>query len=363
MTLEEILNTDWNEQKDLSEYVNFFEDAQNLREQLQRFSFGILRSKLCTLDDIREIGIENFNFFNYACFIWKSEEYRLVFVPICRAIDEYRMRRRELLHGYYSSRDSIRFLVTEYVKLVKDKSLLEAAKWISNGYIKSMFLKRDISSDLFDYILPQSLYSLLSYWSYEDDISNYATLETIDNLAKEIKYFHSIPISREEAENRFSDRRSFAFCTRGFLLNTSEIIRLGLLDEVNELNNKLLYLYNNSLDYTESSHLSYYDSYKLPYDGLFFINEIRQPLLVCSKSSFREEIINNKEIFDYVPDLINITVDKDNYKVYFEPEMHNFRMGIIYQQLDCFITSRCDRRKGLVLDLVTDELSVIENYE
>ena len=54
MTLEEIINIDWAEQTDLSEYVKHFEDAQLLNAQLAEFTYRYLRTKLIRWDEIVE---------------------------------------------------------------------------------------------------------------------------------------------------------------------------------------------------------------------------------------------------------------------------------------------------------------------
>lgn len=366
MTLEEILNTDWNEQKDLTEYTKFFEDAQNIREQLQRFSFGILRSKLCSLDEIREVGIENLNLFNYVGHIvhFKKEDvYKLIIVPVCKPIDEYRMRRRGLIMGY-NYEESIRALSSEYSRFhfgSKRKPIEEIAKEVTNDYIERMFRKRDITTDLFDFIFSNELYSLIGDLDIGIHIDNGDVEEvnpsTLEKLVKETKYLHSIDISSQDVSEKFQDRPaiSYSYHRRDLIFSTQEIIDLGFLDEMNELNKNLSYLYNNVLDFyvEEDKYFGY--TYKIPQGGLFFINEIRQPILICTESCFNENVINSKNLRVGYHDIINITVDKDNYSVLFEPETGFYDIGLIYQTGHRFLNG--NKRKGLVLDLITDDIT------
>ena len=364
MTLEEILNTDWNEQKDLTEYTKFFEDAQNIREQLQRFSFGILRSKLCSLDELREVGIENLNLFNYVGHIvhFKKEDVRkLIIVPVCRPIDEYRMRRRSLIMGYYNE-DSIRALSSEYSRFhtgPTKKPIEEIAKEVTNDYIERIFRKRDITTDLFDFVFSNALYSLIGDLDVGIHIDNGDVEEvnpsTLEKLVKETKYFHSIDISSQDVSEKFQDRPAISYHRRDLIFSTQEIIDLGFLDEMNELNKSLSYLYSNVLDFyiEEGRYFSY--TYKIPYSGLFFINEIRQPILICTESCFNENVINNKSLRVGYNDIINITVDKDNYTVLFEPETGFYDIGLIYQTGHRYFGGK--KRRGLVLDLITDDIT------
>jgi hypothetical protein len=363
MTLEEILNTDWNEQKDLTEYTKFFEDAQNIREQLQRFSFGILRSKLCSLDELREVGIENLNLFNYVGHIvhFKKEDvHKLIIVPVCRPIDEYRMRRRGLIMGYYNE-ESIRALSSEYSRFHSGpsrKPIEEIAKEVTNDYIERMFRKRDITTDLFDFIFSNALYSLIGNLELGIHIDNGDVEEvnpgTLEKLVKETKYFHSIDISSQDIEE-FQDRPAISYHRRDIIFSTQETIDLGFLDEMNELNKNLSYLYSNVLDFyvEEGKYFGY--TYKIPQGGLFFINEIRQPILICTESCFNENVINSKSLRVGYHDMINITVDKDNYTVLFEPETGFYDIGLIYQTGHRYYCGR--KRKGLVLDLITDDIT------
>ena len=91
MTLEEILNIDWAEQKDLTKYVKHFEDAQLLNAQLTEFTYRYLRAKLIRWDEIVEEGIQNFNFFNFAVSYLRMRDYTCykVIYPSCKVLDTY----------------------------------------------------------------------------------------------------------------------------------------------------------------------------------------------------------------------------------------------------------------------------------
>jgi len=103
MTLEEILNVDWAEQTDLSEYVKYFEDAQLLNAQLAEFTYQYLRAKLIRLDEIVEEGIQNFNFFNFAESYLRMRDdtrYKVIY-PSCKVLDTGTEYRRQRYHFFF----------------------------------------------------------------------------------------------------------------------------------------------------------------------------------------------------------------------------------------------------------------------
>ena len=257
MTLEEILNVDWAEQKDLTEYVKHFEDAQLLNAQLAEFTYQYLRAKLIRWDEIVEEGIQNFNFFNFAVsgLRMRDETCYMVIFPSCKVLDTgYRLRCcffpynhfRECLEELERDRrysDTLK----SYIKLkAYEEMILERSNWCCDNDFRQELLE-DLKND--------PLVTVIKH----------------DNTIKADYYINHPPV----------------------ILKNEDIIKLGIYKNFEELNKSFAADIENCLfkgrifsGYPDNYYHYYQLGLNLNPDALYYINDFGQPIFLTRESKF-----------------------------------------------------------------------------
>ena len=281
MTLEEILNVDWAEQTDLSEYVKYFEDQQILKQRLAYFTYQFLRSKLMSWREITEEGLENFNFFNFGYknlkYCGKSYHVTVLvgkrFIPYI-SLYEVERRTRKSLSGREEDMLRLDNLLDDiYWYYEKDLGLNVPSK----QYIEALFLFEaicDVCDEEETYYNHNRFGRLKPYEIFERALQN-PYIEIIEKNSKEEKlgsYYG----------NHFS------------ILRNDEVNKLGLYqkysDKVREF--KLDFEYFN----IEDKKYYYTDLKKnlINPEALFYINEFGQPIYLTLESRFSSDYISTE---------------------------------------------------------------------
>jgi len=257
MTLEEIVNVDWTEQTDLTEYVKYFEDQQLLREQLTYFTYQYLRTKLISWEELKEEGLENVNLFNfgYVSADIQGKSYRIAY-PVCKRLSR--------IYPYYIIKHADPYEIKKHLDIV-----LEKAREIYKGYCAPS-----------EYI---------------------EALVLVNLLTKKHGYVSEILDKNEVVERlsvnpyiEFLDREhkvSFATWYESIILN-KDVIEFGLQQKFSDL------LKNIKIN-LEPDHKNY-PLYNNPYlgkpkpDALYYINDLGQPIFVALESKFTKDYISTE---------------------------------------------------------------------
>ena len=286
MTLEEILNVDWAEQTDLSEYVKYFEDQQILKQRLAYFTYQFLRSKLMSWREITEEGLENFNFFNFGYINLKycGKSYHVTvlvgkrFIPF---ISLYEIERRTLKSLFRKDEEELRLdslLDDIYWYYEKDLGLNVPSK----QYIEALFLFEVIYEVCDD----EETY----YNHYNHDRFGRLKPYEIFERALQNPYIEIIE------KNNIDERLSSYFGDHFNILRNDEIIKLRLhqkySDKIREF--KLDSEFLNSGNKLASCY--YYADVKKVIDpeALFYINELGQPIYLTLESKFSSDYISTE---------------------------------------------------------------------
>lgn len=271
MTLEDILNIDWAEQKDLSEYVKYFEDQQALKQQLAYFTYQFLRSKLISWREITEEGLENFNFFNLGCKrLNYGGKYYYMIVPVGKRfiphLSLYEMEDRTA----YSPRkeydlDSLLNTTYKYFKGVLGQDAYD------EQYIEALFLFTAMGYSFDDDVYSRNRFSYFSRAELLKRSIQNPYIEIIERGSKE-----------EWLESYGSDYYS--------ILQNKEVIRLGLLQKFDEVRRFRMGL--ETLNERNKEDYYCYGNLKRNYrktinpEALYYINELGQPIYLTLESKF-----------------------------------------------------------------------------
>ena len=284
MTLEEILNVDWAEQTDLSEYVKYFEDQQILKQRLAYFTYQFLRSKLMSWREITEEGLENFNFFNFGYkdlkYCGKSYHVTVLvgkcFIPF---ISLYEVERRTLKSLSSKEEEELRLdnlLDDIYWYYEKDFGLNVPSK----QYIEALFLFEAIS-DVCDeeetYYNHNRFGRLKPYEIFERALQN-PYIEVIE-------------------KNSRNERLGSYYGNHFSILRNNEVNKLGLYqkysDKVREFKLDFEFLSKENKEYYDY----YYTNFKkniIDPEALFYINELGQPIYLTLESRFSSNYISTE---------------------------------------------------------------------
>lgn len=258
MTLEEIINVDWTEQTDLTEYVKYFEDQQLLREQLTYFTYQYLRTKLISWEELKEEGLENVNLFNFGYLFVEiqGKSYRIAY-PVCKRFIQ--------IEPFYIIKH-LGYRPFDIYSLLKEISLdviLEKAREIYKGhgapseYIEALVLVFLLGEGISD---PNEVVERLS-------INPYIEFLDIDS------------------------KLDYRYCYYCILLD-KDVIKLGLQQKFSDL------LKNIKIDLEPDykNYYLYYNHYlgKPKSDALYYINNLGQPIFVALESNFNKDYISTK---------------------------------------------------------------------
>jgi hypothetical protein len=275
MTLEEILNVDWAEQKDLSEYVKYFEDQQLLREQLTYFTYQYLRTKLISWEELKEEGLENVNLFNfgYASVDILGKSYRIAYPVYKRFINinpHSIIKHLQLdYHSlYYSDIDSLDILLEESIEHL-DIVLKTATKIYKECGVPAEYIEALVLTYLLNNNYKRKLLGL--------DINKIIERLSVNQYIE------------------FLDREPNISCVKwneNIILN-KDVIEFGLHQKFSDL------LKNIKIDLEPD--YKYYYLYYNPYlekkpkpDALYYINDLGQPIFVALESKFNKDYISTE---------------------------------------------------------------------
>jgi hypothetical protein len=327
MTLEEIINVDWTEQTDLTEYVKYFEDQQLLREQLTYFTYQYLRTKLISWEELKEEGLENVNLFNfgYTSAEIQGKSYRIAYPVykrfiridpyyIIKHVDPYDIKKHlDYPDLYYPIDITTRLLEKSGNDL---DIVLEKAKEIYKEYSAPA---EYIEALVLAYLLKRD-----NGYGYERRI-----LFDINEVVERLSVNQYI---------EFLDREpniSFISWYEGIILN-KDVIEFGLQQKFSDL------LKNIKIDLDTC-----YNHYlgKPKPDALYYINDLGQPIFVALESKFNKDYISTE-------------IDIKNNRVKF-----NFRTyGSYWGEGDNGLVHQCLRYTDYVeVDLTEDK--IIDRYE
>jgi len=273
MTLEEIINVDWTEQTDLTEYVKYFEDQQLLREQLTYFTYQYLRTKLISWEELKEEGLENVNLFifGYAPIHIQGKLYRIAYPVYKRFI-----------------RIDLRYIINvEPYNVVKKHYPIDSTDSLFERCRKHL-----------DIVLEKAREIYKGYCAPSEYIE---ALVLVNLLTKKHGYVSEILDKNEVVERlsvnpyiEFLDREhkvSFATWYESIILN-KDVIEFGLQQKFSDL------LKNIKIN-LEPDHKNY-PLYNNPYlgkpkpDALYYINDLGQPIFVALESKFTKDYISTE---------------------------------------------------------------------
>ena len=282
MTLEEIINVDWTEQTDLTEYVKYFEDQQLLREQLTYFTYQYLRTKLISWEELKEEGLENVNLFNfgYTSIDIQGKLYRIVY-PVCKRfvhIDPYFIIKQADYSGLYypiDFTDSLLEKSEKHLDIVLEKAReIYKKSGVPSEYIEALvlvyLLNEDYGRRVFDENEVVERLSINQYIEFLDRKPNYG----------------------------------YNYC--GCILSDKDVIEFGLQQKFSDLLKNIKI--DLESDYNYYLYYGHYNHYlgKPKSDALYYINDLGQPIFVALESEFNKDYIsteidikNNKVKFNF----------------------------------------------------------------
>lgn len=271
MTLEEILNIDWAEQKDLSKYVKYFEDQQALKQQLAYFTYQFLRSKLISWREITEEGLENFNFFNlgYKRINYGGKYYHM-FVPVGKrfipSLNPYKME--DQAYKEYNL-NSLLNTTDKYFKKILGQDAYD------EQYIEALFLFTVMGYFFDDYVD-----------SFTYSRNRFSYLSHTELLKRSIQNPYIEIIERGSKEEWLDSYGSSYYS----ILQNKEVIRLGLLQKFDEVRRFKMGLETLNKRY-KNDHYHYGnigENYRraINPEALYYINELGQPIYLTLESKF-----------------------------------------------------------------------------
>ncbi len=294
MTYEEILNIDWVEQKDLTEYANIFDQASIMNSQLTEFSYQYLRNKLMTWREMVEEGLSNFNFFNFSVFrfagvVEGDAKYYMGIIPRSKLLD--------CNLGHFYRRDLLQYFrdfITEDFQwfrpqiVWKEGKLEEMIKTVSSKMIDSPQLLS--SAEILSYVVESK--GSLDYSSVgpRDCMFDEVKMEELIWTIKNHPLITLIEVDKEQIYHYSGLKTHFSRFSCADILFNKEIIKLGLQEKFSEMKEIFGYAFDEDIAKRKlSTEGKTYEE-----DSLYWINDMGQPIFLTNESRFNQDYCTTK---------------------------------------------------------------------